>query len=755
MDRKRKNQIILPVLLITVLMLCLFSGCGVKSDEAVKTFSDLSGKTVSMLTGAPFEELIRSKAPDVGTFTFYNNNPDMLLALEAGKTDAVLSNNAIGALAVSRNPSLTLLPESLQDSTFGFAFAKGDPARDRWQEAYDRITEEEIQALWEKWTGADEQAKTIPAQDWPGLNGSVRAAVCDTLEPMSYAGEGGELKGFDIEMILTMAKDLDVHVEFTGMEFSAVLSSVQAGKADLGAGSVIVTEERKEGVDFLEYYPASFVLIVRKEQAGNGTQQAITSFSDLEEKRIGVSTGSIQALQTEERFPNAELHYFNNDVDMLAAMRADKIDAYASAEAIAKYMMAENPDLTCLDEYLASGMQVGAVFPKSDKGQKLCDEFNSFIREIRENGVYDEIQDTWFGEDASKRVLPDLGELPAENGTLRMAADVSMVPFVFIKDGQTVGTDVDTVIRFCREYGYGLEIVPMDFAAIIPSIVAGKTDFACSGVAYTPERAESVLYSEFIYEGGSVIAVLRSSETSGEGGFLASVKESFEKTFIRESRWKLFLGGIATTLIITALSILFGTVLGFFVFMLCRNGNRAANAITRFFVWLIRGMPIVVLLMILYYIIFGNVSISGTVVSVIGFTLVFGAGVYGMITSGVGAIDTGQLEAAYALGYSDRRAFFRVILPQAFPHFIPVYKGSITELIKATAIVGYVAVQDLTKIGDIIRSRTYEAFFPLIAVAVIYFVLAAILTAIVERIGRRIDPRSRKREDILKGVRTE
>ena len=86
---------------------------------------------------------------------------------------------------------------------------------------------------------------------------------------------------------------------------------------------------------------------------------------------------------------------------------------------------------------------------------------------------------------------------------------------------------------------------------------------------------------------------------------------------------------------------------------------------------------------------------------------------------------------------------------------MPSYKGSITELIKATAIVGYVAVQDLTKVGDIVRSRTYEAFFPLIAVAVIYFVLAAVLTAIVERLGRRIDPRSRKREDILKGVRTE
>ena len=490
-------------------------------------------------------------------------------------------------------------------------------------------------------------------------------------------------------------------------------------------------------------------------ESGNEARPQIKSFSDLEDKRIGVTTGSVQALQTEERFPNAELYYFNNDVDMLAAMRADKIDAYASADGILKYMMAENPDLTCLDEHLASGMQIGAVFPKTDKGQKLCEEFNAFILEIKANGVYDEIQETWFGENGSKSVPQDPETLPAEKGTLRMAADVSVVPYFFIKDGKAAGTDADTVIRFCKEYGYGLEIVPMDFGAIIPSVVSGKTDFACSGVAYTKERAESVLYSEFIYEGGSVIAILKSSETSGKSSFLESVKESFEKTFIRESRWKLFLGGIATTLIITVLSILFGTALGFFVFMLCRNGNPLANGITRFFVWLIRGMPIVVLLMILYYIIFKDAPISGTVVSIIGFTLVFGAGVYGMITTGVGAIDKGQLEAAYALGYRNRRAFFRIILPQAFPHFIPVYKGSVTELIKATAVVGYVAVQDLTKIGDIVRSRTYEAFFPLIAVAVIYFILAAVLTAIVEHFAKRIDPRARKREDILKGVRIE
>ena len=293
----------------------------------------------------------------------------------------------------------------------------------------------------------------------------------------------------------------------------------------------------------------------------------------------------------------------------------------------------------------------------------------------------------------------------------------------------------------------------MDFSGIVPSVTAGKVDFACSGVAYTAERAESVLFSEPTYESSSVIAVLKAEETGGF--FWTDIRSSFEKTFIREDRWRLFADGVLTTLQITALSILFGTLLGFGVFMLCRNGSPVANGVTRFSVWLVQGMPMVVLLMILYYIIFGSVAISSTAVAVAGFTLTFGSSVYGLLKIGVGTVDNGQYEAAYALGYSNSRTFFRIILPQALPHVLPAYRGEIVGLIKATAIVGYIAVQDLTKMSDIVRSRTYEAFFPLIAVTVIYFVLEGLIGFVVSRISIGFNPKHRKPADILKGIRTD
>lgn len=476
-------------------------------------FSDLSGKTVSMLTGAPFEELVKSKNPEVGEFTFFNSMPDMIQALKTKKTDAFLTNNAVGQLVLNRNPEIVLFPQSLQDGEFGIAFSKGDSRRDEWQAAFNEIPQSDIQAAWDKWTGEDESIKVLPEQDWEGSNGTVNVAACDTLEPMSYMGGDGKLRGFDLEVILMVAKKLDVKVEFTGMEFSAILAAVQSGKADMGAGSIIITEERAQSVDFLEYYPAAFVLLVR-----------------------------------------------------------------------------------------------------------------------------------------------------------------------------------------------------------------------------------SVTYSDTAVEENTVIN---------------SIKESFNKTFIREGRWKLFVQGIGITMIITLSAILLGTTLGFTVFMICRNGNPVANTITRFCLWLVQGMPMVVLLMILYYIVFGNISINGITVAVIGFTLTFGAAVYGLLKIGVGTIDNGQYEAAYALGYSNQMTFFKIILPQALPHVLPAYKGEIVGLIKATAIVGYIAVQDLTKMGDIVRSRTYEAFFPLIAITIIYFVLEGIIGLLVSRISINLNPKRRNPSEILKGVKTD
>ena len=148
--------------------------------------------------------------------------------------------------------------------------------------------------------------------------------------------------------------------------------------------------------------------------------------------------------------------------------------------------------------------------------------------------------------------------------------------------------------------------------------------------------------------------------------------------------------------------------------------------------------------MILYYVVFGRSGIKAVWVAVIGFTLNFAAYGSEIMRSSIDAIDGGQREAALALGYSERQAFFDFVFPQAAVRFLPVLRGEAISLLKSTSVVGYIAIQDLTKMSDIIRSRTFEAFFPLIATALIYFALAWLIGVVAKLLLDHIDPRHKR-----------
>ena len=553
--------------------------------------------------------------------------------------------------------------------------------------------------------------------------------------------------------MVRFCRDRGYALEIGDVDFAGRIPAIQSGKYDFTT-DMNVTPERMEQVLFSD--PTShggIVLAVRASDLAADNEEI--TLDSLNGKRFGVETGTVLDVVTLERLPDVQISYYNTVADMIQPLKSGKIDAFSADDAVIRLCIAEDDALMMVPEYL-NHVDTAAAFPKTEKGAALRDEFNAFLKPLVESGELELIKEIWLGNDDSKKTIPPLDSLSAEKGTLTMSTISVYPPLDYYKDGQLVGYEIDLAYRFCEARGYGLILQDMNFDSVLPSIQSGRSDFAAAAINITEERKESVYFSDPIYTGGAAVCALKpDAADKSKANFLASIGESFEKTFIRENRWQLFLQGIGTTMLITVLSILFGTILGFAVFMLCRNGNPVANTVTRFCVWLVQGMPVVVLLMILYYIIFGRVNISGAAVSVVGFTLVFGSAVYGMLRAGVGAIDKGQLEAAYALGYTNRKAFFRIILPQALPHFMPAYKGEITALIKATAVVGYVAVQDLTKMGDIVRSRTYEAFFPLIAVAIIYFILAAILTFLVNRIEIRIDPHRRSKQQILKGVKTD
>ena len=149
-------------------------------------------------------------------------------------------------------------------------------------------------------------------------------------------------------------------------------------------------------------------------------------------------------------------------------------------------------------------------------------------------------------------------------------------------------------------------------------------------------------------------------------------------------------------------------------------------------------MPIVVLLLVLFYFVFGKVSIGGIVVAVIGFTLTFGSSVFSLMKMGVGTVDRGQYEAAYALGHSNSRTFFRIILPQAVRYVLPAVGNEFIALLKETSVAGYVAVVDLTRAGNLVRNNTHDMFNPLMLIALMYLLMVVLLTKALGILERRL-----------------
>ncbi len=334
-------------------------------------------------------------------------------------------------------------------------------------------------------------------------------------------------------------------------------------------------------------------------------------------------------------------------------------------------------------------------------------------------------------------------------GTLRFATVAELEPFSFMRGDEVEGYDIEVVQRAAAALGYAVEPVPMDFAGYIPSVATGKVDFGVGCTTITEERKQTLLFSEPNYQDGVVI-VMAEPEAESQG-FLASLKafgvglkESFERTFVREGRWRLIAQGLWVTVEITVCAALVGTLLAFGLCAMRRSRSAWAQWLAKVYVAIMQGTPTLVLLMILYYIVFGSVDLSAVVVAILGFALNFAAYAGEMFRSGIEGIPRGQTEAALALGFTRSGAFLRVILPQLLRRVLPVYKGEFISMLKMTSIVGYIAIQDLTKMSDLIRSRTYEAFFPLIATAVIYFLIAHLLASGLSLLEFKLDPRKRR-----------
>ena len=203
-----------------------------------------------------------------------------------------------------------------------------------------------------------------------------------------------------------------------------------------------------------------------------------------------------------------------------------------------------------------------------------------------------------------------------------------------------------------------------------------------------------------------------------------SVTESFNNNLIVEERYRMILDGLQLTLLITLCAAVLGTLLGGLVCWMRMSKRTWLQQVAKVYIDLMRGTPVLVLLMLMYYVVMAPIDATGVVVAIVTFAMNTAAYISEMLRTTIQGIDRGQTEAGMALGFTQRQTFFKIVLPQVVRAVMPVYQGEIVSLLKGTSIVGYIAVSDMTRASDLIRSRTFDAFFPLIVTAIIYFLMA-------------------------------
>ena len=469
--------------------------------------------------------------------------------------------------------------------------------------------------------------------------------------------------------------------------------------------------------------------------------------------RFAVLTGSDWGAEVEARYPEAEVLSFNTQADIYSAVDSGRAHVGVGFLTDREELKQSHPDIAFIPEPFVT-VNYGFGTPDTPAGEALCRQFNDYLRIITENGEYELLKRKWEDPSRTGDVMDD-HLFTGEKGQLRIVTGGLWVPMTFYEGDRLTGEFIELAYDFCEYAGYTPTVEAVTYSAELTGLSNGNYDFMADVVNMTEERRGNILVTDELLSDSDYLAVKadrQQTTVSRASVFLTALKNGAYKSLIQSGRYRLLLSGLGVTIVLTLLSILFGTFLGALICRLRMSRNRYLAAMARLYIRTLRGIPLLVSLMVLYYIVFKDLGMSAFWVSVTAFTLDFSSYSAEIFRSGISSVPAGQAWAARALGFGRVHAFVKVILPQALANIIPVYSGQCIATLKMTSIAGFISVEDLTKASDIIRSKTYEAFFPLIITALIYFILSAMIVRLLGIAGKRIDPVRRKLPEDIRTI---
>lgn len=358
------------------------------------------------------------------------------------------------------------------------------------------------------------------------------------------------------------------------------------------------------------------------------------------------------------------------------------------------------------------------AFAVAKGNDSLREEMNRFIAASKADGSLDAIVAHWL-EDAPAPPYPEAKTGPAQE-TLRCITGINMAPICYIGEGGAwMGIDADILQRFAAWSGRGFEMKFQDLGSAILAMNTGQCDVVNACLYVTEERKKSVDFTQNYYACHAGYFVV-DKESSSRMGFL----ERLKMNLLTEGRWRLIADGLWKTIIITIFAILLGTVLGAGICAMLRSRRKWVRNAAGLYGAFIQGIPTLVLLLFMFYVVLAASGLDGTIVAIITFALCFAWSSGSIFSTAISSVPKGQTEAGLSLGFTPLQTFTGIVFPQALQRALPLYSGDCVALLKNTSIVGYIAIIDLTRSSDLIRSRTFDAMIPLLVITVIYFVLA-------------------------------
>ena len=466
----------------------------------------------------------------------------------------------------------------------------------------------------------------------------------------------------------------------------------------------------------------------------------VYSINDLGHKKVGVQIGNTADIYASDfggDTAKIDVERYTKLADAVQALMQGKVDAVMSDDQPAKAFVRQNPSLRILEEVFVEEMYAGVV---AKGNEALLDSVNQAIAQMKFDGVYDSLFNTYINRNSNYHYQKKVTEGPK----LVVSTNAQFPPYEYYENAKVVGFDIE-IVNYIADYMHRtVEIQDIEFDAIINAVASGKAVVGFAGFTVTEERKKSINFTT-PYTLSNVVVIVRGDEN-------VQSKESFGdhlyKNFVKDSRWKFIVEGLRNTLIISFFAALLGILIGFVIAQIRTNNEfngryKVLNWFAKAYLAVIRGTPMMIQLLIIYYIVFSSVNVNKILVAIVAFGVNSGAYVSEIIRSGIKGVDPGQIEAGRSLGLKFRTVLYHIVYPQAFKNSLPALTNEFISLIKETSICGYIGLTDLTRGGDIIRSMTYEAMLPLLAVAAIYFILVAGLSACVAKLEKRLKKNER------------